>query len=108
MGVWRALIAVQQERHRAVAVVARQTILAHMAQSISTCITTFASPTMTDKRDGGARLKDVLCPQCKKPFKLTWNDYGDEPCTLVVRDCPSGGVYDVFIECPHCHYKEDL
>ena len=58
-------------------------------------------------------LKHMTCPQCKKAFQLTWNDYtniGEEylPQTLTMRGCPSGGVYDVFISCPHCDYEEAL
>jgi len=53
-------------------------------------------------------LKHVVCPQCKKPFTLCWNDYQDKPQTLFIRGCPSGGIYDVYIECPHCNYREDL
>ena len=58
-------------------------------------------------------IRDVRCPQCGKPFRLTWNDYtniGPDylPQTLIFRDCPSGGVYDVRIKCPHCTYEEDL
>ena len=52
-------------------------------------------------------LKHVVCPQCKKDFKLTWDgDYNNQP--LVIRSCPSGGIYDVSIKCPHCDYEEDL
>ena len=54
------------------------------------------------------RLRDVTCPQCKKPFELNWNDYSDRKQTLILRGCPSGGIYDVSIECPHCDYHEDL
>lgn len=61
-------------------------------------------------------IRDVVCPQCTKPFRLTWNDFSTEadgtyvnvPCTLSIRSCPSGGVYDVIIECPHCDYTEPL
>jgi hypothetical protein len=56
----------------------------------------------------GIRLADVICPQCKKPFRLTWNDYSDTPQTLITRECPSGGIYDVSISCPHCDYREEL
>lgn len=59
------------------------------------------------------RLRDQVCPQCQKPFRLVWNDYtriGGEYTvqTLHVRSCPSGGVYDVSIRCPHCDYGEEL
>lgn len=66
------------------------------------------------------RLRDVVCPQCDKEFRLCWNDYttpdGKSPArdiqflpeTLLVRDCPSGGIYDVRIRCPHCKYEEPL
>jgi hypothetical protein len=57
-------------------------------------------------------LRHVLCPQCRKPFKLRWNDdYIDGvflPNTLIIRGCPSGGIYDVHIACPHCTYEESL
>ena len=53
-------------------------------------------------------LKNVICPQCKRPFKLTWNDYSDIQETLILRGCPSGGIYDVSIHCPYCDYEEDL
>lgn len=58
-------------------------------------------------------IADVICPQCSKPFRLMWNDYtriegqyGKQ--TLFLRGCPSGGIYDVSIQCPHCDYKEEL
>lgn len=55
-------------------------------------------------------LKNVICPQCKKPFRLTWDndDYKSTTKTLILRGCPSGGIYDVSIKCPHCNYQEDL
>lgn len=54
------------------------------------------------------RLKDQTCPQCRRPFTLRWNDYSDGKQTLFLRGCPSGGIYDVRIECPHCDYVEEL
>ena len=54
------------------------------------------------------RIRDVVCPQCKREFRLVWNDYKDDPSTLRVRSCPSGGVYDVSVCCPHCDYEEEL
>jgi rRNA maturation protein Nop10 len=58
-------------------------------------------------------LKHVICPQCGKEFRLAWNNYSyelkeDRSRTLIIRDCPSGGVYDVSISCPHCDYEEEL
>lgn len=53
-------------------------------------------------------LKYQNCPQCHRQFRLTWNDYSDRPQTLLMRGCPSGGIYDVSIQCPHCKYEEDL
>lgn len=51
------------------------------------------------------RLRDVQCPQCKRDFRLSW----DGPVgTLVIRECPSGGIYDVAIKCPYCDYREEL
>lgn len=63
------------------------------------------------------RLKDMTCPQCKKPFVLSWEDYDYDPntkkyqtvaCTLILRGCDSGGIYNVEIKCPHCDYEEEL
>lgn len=54
------------------------------------------------------RIADATCPQCRKPFRLCWNDYFDRKITLEVRSCPSGGIYDVRIACPHCSYEEEL
>jgi len=59
------------------------------------------------------RLKDQTCPQCGEAFRLIWNDYTtiDEKTqkqTLIMRGCPSGGIYDVSISCPHCDYEEEL
>lgn len=62
-----------------------------------------------DEEDEGERpLKDVTCPQCRKPFRLTWGDAYPYRTTLIIRGCPSGGIYDVSIECPHCDYEEPL
>jgi hypothetical protein len=61
------------------------------------------------------RLRDQVCPQCKKDFRLTWRDYErdgsgyrDVTTTLCIRSCPSGGIYDVSIKCPNCDYEEPL
>jgi len=58
----------------------------------------------------GQAIKDVACPQCRKDFVLRWSESwkNDEKVTLVIRGCPSGGVYDVRICCPHCDYEEPL
>jgi len=62
-----------------------------------------------EELEPGVRLRDVICPQCKKAFRLTWNDYStNRPTTLCIRSCPSGGIYDVSIACPHCDYEEEL
>jgi len=63
--------------------------------------------------DDERMLRDVVCPQCGKPFRLIWNDHtrlGDkyQEQTLMLRGCPSGGIYDVSIHCPHCGYVEEL
>jgi hypothetical protein len=55
-----------------------------------------------------AELKNVVCPQCKQEFRLMWNDYEKYPQSLIIRACPSGGVYDVSILCPNCDYEEEL
>lgn len=53
-------------------------------------------------------IKQIICPQCKKEFILTWDDYTNKPQTLFFNGCPSGGIYNVFIRCPHCDYEEEL
>ena len=53
-------------------------------------------------------LSNVICPQCNKSFRLTWDYALDKPATLVIRSCPSGGIYDVSINCPYCNYEEPL
>lgn len=68
---------------------------------------------MTSRSNQEEDLKHVNCPQCKNKFRLTWDDYPSEegeylPKTLIIRGCPSGGIYDVSISCPHCDYEEDL
>lgn len=61
-----------------------------------------------DKLEPGVRLADVLCPQCKRWFRLKWQSWDEFPETLILRGCPSGGIYDVSISCPHCDYEEAL
>lgn len=34
--------------------------------------------------------------------------FDGDPTTLVIRSCPSGGIYDVLIRCPFCNYEEPL
>lgn len=65
---------------------------------------------IADDEPGPARLKDVVCPQCKRPFQIVWDDYGDHRQTLIIRSCPSGGIYDISIRCGHrdCDYEEPL
>lgn len=61
-------------------------------------------------------LRYAKCPHCIKTFMLRWNDDGimrdgkwvNYPDTLHIRGCPSGGIYDVFIQCPHCNFRQDL
>ena len=57
--------------------------------------------------DGHARVE---CPQCRKTFRLIWNDYsfGDTKQTLSPSSCPSGGIYDMKVSCPYCDYEEEL
>ena len=55
-----------------------------------------------------ADLKHMICPQCGVGFTLKWDDYGEDRTTLLIRGCPSGGIYDVSIHCPWCDYEEDL
>lgn len=66
------------------------------------------NPDEFGRDDSERRLADLKCPQCRKAFVLTWNDYSEAPRTLRIRDCPSGGIYDVRICCPHCDYEEEL
>jgi len=54
------------------------------------------------------KANHVLCPQCKRCFILRWAEFSEKPITLIIRGCPSGGVYDVSVSCPHCDYEEAL
>lgn len=66
---------------------------------------------MSTSADLGKCLAFQVCPQCKHVFRLTWNDYSttsQRPQTLHISSCPSGGIYDVSISCPHCNYHEAL
>lgn len=47
-----------------------------------------------------ATIRDITCPVCRRPFRLR----------LIIRGCPSGGIYDVYIQCPNpdCGLKVDL
>lgn len=55
------------------------------------------------------RLRDMVCPQCKEEFELAWQGYFDnKPMTLILQGCPSGGIYNIYISCPHCSYEEEL
>jgi len=62
----------------------------------------------TDSAAAAVKLPYAVCPKCSKSFKLVWDDYGDDEVTLGARGCPSGGIYDVFVRCPHCQHKESL
>lgn len=56
-------------------------------------------------------LRDMTCPECGKAFRLLWDEENFRstgPVTLQIRSCPSGGIYDVRISCPHCEYEEQL
>jgi hypothetical protein len=54
------------------------------------------------------KLKTQTCPQCKAEFNLRWEYDNGKRETLIVRGCPSGGIYDISISCPHCDYEEAL
>lgn len=53
-----------------------------------------------------------ICPDCNQQFRLLYCEYRvtgkNEPRTLVISSCDSGGVYNVEVECPHCHAREDV
>ena len=55
-------------------------------------------------------VRDVFCPQCHNPFKLTFGDYdySSRSDTIIIRSCPSGGIYNATIKCPHCNYEEEV
>jgi len=59
-------------------------------------------------KDGTTKISNIVCPQCREWFILKWDDYDKIPATLIIRACPSGGIYDVSISCPHCDYEEEL
>ena len=70
-------------------------------------------------------LKNVICPKCKAPFRLTWDactptgvmierppGICDEeewyPQTIFTDGCPLYGIDEMNIVCPHCSYIEHL
>lgn len=78
-------------------------------QAISVIFSKFAIPKQKETEDDTRKnLKNMTCPQCRKNFVLTYDDYTSKPATLILRGCPSGGIYDVRISCPHCDYEEEL
>lgn len=60
------------------------------------------------EQDFDKAIKYVQCPQCRKKFILSWDDGTYSIETLIMRGCPSGGIYDVSIHCPYCNYEEEL
>lgn len=61
----------------------------------------------------------MRCPQCQKEFRLRretvhvsgydWSKPRVEyQPTLNISSCPSGGIYNVTIQCPWCQYEEEL
>lgn len=74
---------------------------------IAQALLDFGAAALRQERTKKERVADVTCPQCGGEFRLDWT--GDfRPLTLILRGCPSGGIYDVSIHCPHCNYKEEL
>lgn len=55
-----------------------------------------------------------VCGSCGKEFHL----YGDSDCCgyntddlgtyLEIRSCESGGIYAIYVLCPHCRHEHDL
>ncbi len=61
---------------------------------------------------------ECICESCEKHFLLTTEDDvrhptpSDEmqlPATYVkICSCESGGVYDSYVDCPHCKQRHNL
>lgn len=56
----------------------------------------------------GRRLRDVICPQCKQAFRLTYDDDPDIPRTMAFSGDQDYGIWYAQIVCPHCDYEEEL
>lgn len=50
----------------------------------------------------------VTCSDCSKQYALVWESVNDDPETVRVFHCQSGGVYGVTLTCPHCSKETDL
>ncbi len=50
----------------------------------------------------------VICPNCQEEFQLQCDSMDDKPDTFVISSCDSGGIYAIYIQCPHCDYKEEM
>jgi hypothetical protein len=59
-------------------------------------------------------LLTCVCASCKKSFYLVGDEDGlllkqGSDCSYVhINSCDSGGVYAVWIPCPHCGNRHDL
>jgi len=66
---------------------------------------------MTERRRSEieAEALKTECRGCGKAFYLTGDDDVKGFCTLLqIRACDSGGIYAVYVVCPHCRLKHDL
>ena len=53
-----------------------------------------------------------LCDECTQSFGLVAGDSVAEckpgETIIEIRSCDSGGVYAVYVVCPHCKHQHDL
>jgi hypothetical protein len=50
----------------------------------------------------------IVCPQCGGRFNLLWGDGVGYDTILQISSRPSGGIYEVSIDCPYCDYQEEV
>jgi len=53
-------------------------------------------------------IPSVPCSKCGVLYKLSWQTWRDEPETMEIGYCQSGGVYSVTLRCPNCKHEVEL
>lgn len=50
----------------------------------------------------------ITCACCGRQYTLAWESWGQAPVTVFILSCVSGGIYEVYLQCPHCNYRIEL
>ena len=62
------------------------------------------------ENDNTRELASMICPQCLHHFRLEYDPMSLRPSLSINfdEDEPETGIYGVQIQCPNCHYEEEL